>query len=466
MRFSFGSALVVSILIISAPIAAGKGGGYFPEYRIAETGSGVTLYTAECGEVPLVTLQVIINAGSVFDPPGMEGLSSLTAGMIMKRAGGLDDDRIYRRIESVGGEVSVRPGRDIVIIEGSFISGDLEAGMDLISRVLIFPEFPAGDLEKEKSRTLSGIGSRRYYDFVTDIFTEAVLPAGYAHPVSGYRETVERITIEDVREFHRKRYTPEGTALVITGRFERVEAVEMAGKYFGGWEAEGPGEEKASAGRGEKAFEAGVLIIDQPGVTQSEIRIGGPAPGRNTGDYYALTLGSKILGQGRTSRLYRKLREEKGLVYGIRTAAGYFRDAGYFGVFTYTGNDQVREVIDGVLSVLDRFGREGVGQSERTGAGRYFNGALHFMLDTGGDIADRISDIHIFGLDRDCFATFADSIDALSSERVRESVTRHFISGKRVIVVLTDYSATREQFDGLAPLRVIGRREAEGGISN
>jgi len=354
----------------------------------------------------------------------------------------------------------------VVVIESSFTSEDMEVGMDLLSRALIYPEFSAEDLEEEKSSTLSDIDSRRYYDLATDIFMEAVLPPGYSHPVYGYRETVENITAEDVREFQRKFYTPGRTTLVITGLFGRANAMELAGKYFGGWESGGSEEETESRRGTEAAFETGLLIIDQPGITQSEIRIGGPGPARGAVDYYALTLGSKILGHGRTSRLYRELREEKGLVYGISTAAGYFRDAGYFGVFTYTSNEQVREVIDGVLSVLGRFSEEGIGDGELTGAKRYFKGALPFMMETNGDIADRISDIDIFGLERDCFATFADSIDALSSERIRDSVIRHFLSGKRVIVVLTDYSVTREHFAGLEPLRVISRREAEGGISN
>ena len=466
MRFPFCAALAASISLILAPIGAGEGSEYFPEYRTAETANGMKVFTAESGEVPLVTLQLIIDAGSTLDPPGREGLSSLAAGMIMKGAGGLDEDQIYRRIESVGGEVSVKPGRDVVVMEGSFISEDLETGVDLLSRALIFPEFSDEDLEREKSSALSDIDSRRYYELATDIFMEAVLPPGYAHPVSGYRETVENINAEDVRDFQRKFYTPDRTTLVITGWFGRAEAVELARKYFGGWEGDGPGDEKMPYRGEQAALETALLIIDQPGITQSEIRIGGPGPGRGTGDYYALTLGNSILGQGRTSRLYRQLREEQGLVYGIRTAAGYFRDAGYFGVFTYTGNDNVREVIDAVLAVLDNFSGGEIGRSELEGAGMYFRGALPFLMETSGDIADRISDIDIFGLERESFAAFADSIDALSSQRVRESVNRHFLSGKRVIVVLTDYSATREQFAGLEPLRVISRREAEGGISN
>jgi len=466
VRYSFRAAMVASILLILVSIGAGEGAEYFPEYRTAETASGVTVYTAQSGEVPLVTLQVIIDAGSILDPPGREGLSSLAAGMIMKGAGGLDEDQIYRRIESVGGEVSVKPGRDVVVIEGSFISEDLETGIDLLSRAIVFTEFSDEDLEREKRRALSDIDARRYYELVTDIFMEAVLAPGYAHPVSGYRETVENISAEDVMDFQRKFYTPGRTTLVITGRFGRAEAVELARKYFGGWEGDVPGEKKMPDRGAEAEFETGLLIIDQPGITQSEIRIGGSGPGRGTGDYYALTLGNSILGQGRTSRLYRELREEKELVYGISTAAGYFRDAGYFGVFTYTGNDNVREVIDAVLAVLDNFSGGEIGRSELEGARMYFKGALPFLMETSGDIADRISDIDIFGLERDSFAAFADSIDALSSERVRESVNRHFLSGKRVIVVLTDYSATREQFAGLAPLRVITRREAEGGISN
>lgn len=88
MRFPFCAALAASISLILAPIGAGEGSEYFPEYRTAETANGMKVFTAESGEVPLVTLQLIIDAGSTLDPPGREGLSSLAAGMIMKGAGG------------------------------------------------------------------------------------------------------------------------------------------------------------------------------------------------------------------------------------------------------------------------------------------------------------------------------------------------------------------------------------------
>lgn len=455
---------LILCLLICLPAHGSAEGGYFPDYEIFETESGTAVYIAPTGEVPLVTLRVIVEAGSVLDPSGMEGLAGLTAGMLMKGAVGLNEDRILERLETVGGRLRVEPGRDAVIISGSFLAVDIETGIDLISRILLSPEFDPETLRREKRQAISEIGSRRYYSLATDIFLEAVLPGGYAHPGQGYRESVERITADDLREFYSDYYRPGRTALVVTGRADRAAVTALAERYFGGWKAEG--EPERSEIRGGRGFdpETEVLIIDQPGITQSEIRIGGSAPSRDTGDYYPLTLGNKILGRGRTSRLYRELRERKGLVYSIRSEAGYFRDAGYFGVYTYAVNDRVREVIDGVLSVLNRFEEGAVGEEEIAGARKYLTGALPFLMETSGDIAKRISDIHLYGLSPDYFDCFADSIKAVSPEKVRNSVSEHFLSGRRIIVVLTDYSRTRGQFSGLGRVEVISRRRAESGL--
>ncbi|MBD3179022.1 MAG: hypothetical protein GF417_05165 [Candidatus Latescibacteria bacterium] len=460
------AALIAFCLIPLFSAAAFAGEGYFPEYGSARIGNGLTVYTAPAGEVALVSLRLVIDAGSLYDPPGLEGISGLAASLLMEGVEGPGGNRIYQAAESLGGRIAVEKGRDVVVIEGSFMAEDIETGIELLSRIAISPRFTREQLEGERDYQASEIGSRRYYQLATDIFLEVSLPAGYSHPVSGYRETLEAITAEDIMEFYRKYYRPGRSALVITGSMESSSALELAREYFGEWNAGGAGREEPGAGGADPGPAERVLIIDQPGITQSEIRIGGAGPGRGTADYYPLTLGNKILGQGRTSRLYRTLRDDEGLVYAVRTAAGYFRDAGYFGVYTYCGNDRVRRVIDEVVSVLDSFVGQPVGEAELSGAKNFFRGALPLLMETSGQIADRIVDIHNFGLSAKSFSHFADSIDVLSANRVQDSVTRHFLSGSRVIVVLTDYSETREQFAGLGPLEVLTRREAEGGLRN
>jgi len=166
-----------------------------------------------------------------------------------------------------------------------------------------------------------------------------------------------------------------------------------------------------------------------------------------------------MLGGGFTSRLMNEIRVNRGLSYGVRSIMSKNLRGGYFGVFTYTKNQSLRETIDVALAELGKMSSAEASAEELEGTERYISGLFPFDIETNADIAQWLVTLEFFDLGKGFVESYRTSIDGVTAADVRRVAGKYFHDGDNLIVVLTNYAETASQLQGLGEVRVIEAEE-------
>jgi zinc protease len=273
-----------------------------------------------------------------------------------------------------------------------------------------------------------------------------------AHPPIGWAGSVGALTRDDVVAFHRDFVTPERAILAVVGDVDAKKTLAALEKAFADW--------KRSASPPEEANETlrigprEILVVDKPGVTQTQIRLAGPGLRRDHPDYYAVAVANTILGGGFTSRLVDEIRVSQGLTYSIGSRFTMYRDSGTFSIRTFTKNETIRKTIDEVLRVVDALREEGPKEEELAKAKSYLTGLFPQGLQALGALAGQITDIEFYGLDPKYVETYASRIDAVTLEDCRRALKTYFSTKDLRLLLVTEADVGRPAVDGLGAVTV------------
>ncbi len=420
--------------------------------------NGLRVFIVETREVPMVTVRFHVPAGSAFDPRGKEGLAELTATMLMRGAGGIGSEEMAEMIESVGGSLETGTGPDETHIAGDFMARDLPLALDLLAKVVMTPDFPAEEFEREKGIVVSDlIGEKEDpYGIATKVFVKELLgDHPYADPVKGYIDSVEKISLQDVAAFHKDNFAPGGCILAIVGDIDAGNALKEVKKRFGAWSGGRKAAGEIAAVEPKTIPGRRIVVIDKPDATQSMIRIGNIGTDRKTPDYFPLEVANSMLGGGFTSRLMDEIRVNRGLSYGVRSVMNKNLKGGYFGVFTFTKNQTLRETIDVALAELGKIRNAEATGEELEGTERYISGLFPFDIETNADIAQWMVTLEFYGLGKGFVENYRSGIDNVTSADVQRVAEKYFHDSDNLIVVLTNYAETASQLEGLGAVKVI-----------
>jgi zinc protease len=411
----------------------------------------------ETREVPLVTVRLLLPVGSAHDIPGKEGIANLTARMLLKGADGRTAEEIAEYVEGMGGTLEALSGRDFSLVQADFMSRDLGSALEVMADVILRPDFPEAEHEREKSIVQAEIQADREspYYFTTTRFVEALVgDHPYAHPVEGSEKSIGALTRGDLEAFHKDSYSPRGAILAIAGNIDRKKTMKLVKSEFGAWTGSDIGrtlpklEERRFPGRR-------VIIIDKPDATQSQIRIGNIGVGRDTPHYFQLNVANNILGGGFTSRLMKEIRVVRGLSYGARSILRQYSAGGLFYVVTYTKNESLREAIDVALDELGKIRDITVDEEELGSNIRYISGLFPFRIETNDHLVYWLTDLAFYGLDADFVEEYRERIGNVTSSEVQEVARKHFHVDDCMIMLLTNYEEVKGQLEGLGEIEVI-----------
>jgi zinc protease len=457
------SIIIALALLWGASVHADTKDIKLPPYKEHKLDNGLRVFIVRTDEVPLVTMRLLLPAGSSLEKEGKDGVANLTADLLIKGAAGRGAEEISETIEGVGGELEAYAGRDVTVIAGSFLSRDFDLGLKFLADLTIRPDFPEEEFGREKEILLAQLVSVKEnpYAVANREFVKQLLgDHPYADPVNGYRSTVEKLTRDDIVRFHDEHYRPGGSVLAVVGDVKEKETLKKIEKAMGKWKA-GDGA-PATYDKLEPSVQSGrrVVVINKPDVTQSQIRIGNIAVGLiavglKTPDYFELAVANSVLGGGFTSRLMDEIRVNRGLSYGARSSLAKYHHGGYFGVYTYTKNGTLRETIDVALEQVDLMRDEMVGDEELEGVRRYISGLFPFDLETNDDLAGWLTVIAYYDLGTDLVEKYRSRIGEVNSSDVQRVARKHFHSDDNLILVLTNYEETKDQLEGLGTIELI-----------
>ena len=399
------------------------------------TDNGSNVLFVESHQLPMLDLQVIFDAGSARDGE-LSGVALLTNNLLAEGAAGKNVDEISQAFESLGAIYSNDAGYDSASVGLRSLSdpSKLDKAVANLIDVMSQPDFPAAAFEREQKRTLLGIQAKKQSP--SAIANEAFFAAlyqdhPYAKPNEGTNESVQAITPSDLKQFHQRHYVADGAVIAMVGDITRQQAESIANKLSGSLEKK---QAKPDIPPVEDLEQPITRFIEHPS-GQMHILIGQPGVKRGDPDYFSLYVGNHILGgSGMVSRLFKEIREKRGLTYSVYSYFSPMREAGPFMAGLPTRADQADEAIALLRDNIQRFIDEGPSEEELIASKKNITGGFPLRIDSNSKILGYISVIGFYDLPLDYLNTFNQNIEAVTVEQIKDAFKRRLNPDKFVTV--------------------------------
>ncbi|MDO8878001.1 MAG: pitrilysin family protein [Pseudolabrys sp.] len=397
--------------------------------------AGIEAWLVRDQAVPLVALNYSFHGGSSQDAADKTGTANFAADLLDEGAGDLDAKTFHERLENRAIELSFRVGRDEFHGSLRALSEHRDEAFDLLRLALTAPRFDAEAVERVRRQVIAGlqrdttnpntIASRRWW--------ETAFPGHpYGRESRGTLESMPTITADDLRGYVRRVFARNELTISIVGDIDAKTAGELIDRAFAKLPAKNDIKPVAEA----KPSGLGRRIVVNLDVPQAVVTFGGQGLARNDPDFMAGYIVNHILGGGSfSSRLYKEVREKRGLAYGVSDSLVWFKRASVVLGGTATRSDRTGEALAIIEAETKRMADEGPTADELAAAKSYLKGAYALSLDTSSKIAAQLTQIQLDRLGIDYMQRRSAMIDAVTIEDARRVAKRLFGGGMLVTVV-------------------------------
>lgn len=423
--------LLLLSLLIATPVSAAS-----PPVVRQTLSNGVRVQVSQQPTVPMVIVDVLVDAGSRLDPPGKAGLANLTADLLTEGAGKRTAEQIHEAADFIGASLSSQAGEDLAFANVKVVRKDLDQGLDLLFDCLLRPTFANAEVERRRTAILATIRAAEDNPGVLAdrAFDKQLFGASpYGHPVEGWPDTVKKLGRKDVLDFYRRYYTPERSIVTVVGDVKPAEVIAAIEKRLEGWKS---GAASAPEAPQPPPAAPSLLVIDKP-LTQANIILGHRGVSRDNPDWYALTVMNHILGGGAfSSRLFSTVRTKGGLAYSIASGYSATKEPGAFKITMQTKGASAQEALAKVREEIARMRDTPVTEQELSEAKQYLTGSFPMKFDSNAKIAGLLAQIEFFGLGNDYLDSYIDRIDAVTASDVQRVAQKYLTPDEFIVVVV------------------------------
>ena len=431
----------------------------FPAIRRRQLGNGLSIAAVERRGLPIVSLALVLPAGSAVDPPDRPGLASLAADMLDEGSGDRSALEIQEALSRIGTELDTEVGPDSAVLSLSLLDRFVPEALRLLADIAVRPRLGVSDLERVRTLRLNRIRQLRDVPGVNAevVFAREIFGAHpYGHLTIGTSAALGAMGQEDVAAFHRRHYVPGRGMLIAAGSLDVDTFARHAEEAFGDWPAP---DEDGSPGQADAPPQAvpatadparRLFVVDRPGAAQTELRVGHLGVPRRTPDFHALVLLNAILGGHFSSRLNLNLRERRGFTYGVRSVVDFRRAAGPFSVQTSVQTDATAEAVGVILGELRAITTDRPpGEDERGLSEATLTKGYPRNFETPGQVARGVAQMAIYDLPDDTFAVFGPRVRALTTADVARAAAQHLHPDRSIVVAVGDGSRIRAGLERL-----------------
>jgi zinc protease len=413
--------------------------------------AGIEAWLVREPSVPLIAMSFSFRGGASQDGAGKSGTAYMASSLLDEGAGPYDSRTFQERLDAKAIEINFNAGQDQLTGSLRTLSENKDEAFELLRLALAAPRFEAADVERIRGQILSIL--RRQSTDPDDIaykkwWAEAFPGHPYGRPTRGTAETVPAIAVDDLKGFVRDTFARDGLKVAIVGNVDAEEAARLVDKVFAGLPAAGrlaPVTDAVPQNLGRRVGET----VDVP---QSVVVVGGPGVARKDPDFMAAYIVNHILGGGSfSSRLYREVREVRGLAYSVYSTLLTLKHAALFMSATATRADRAADTLNVVDQEIRRLAAEGPTEDELAKAKSYLLGSYALNFDTSGKIANQLVGIQFEDLGIDYITRRRDLIEAVTLADAKRVAKRLLDSGMLVTVV------------GRAPVPAAATPAARGG---
>ena len=413
-----------------------------PEIETWTTKNGLKVLFVESSELPMVDLALTFNAGSARDA-NLPGLSILTHGLLDKGAGDLDADGVASKFEDVGAQfgATVDLDRSSATLRSLSDTNLLADALDTFITVVSKPTFSERDFKREKKQLLISLEDheQRPGEIVSRAFYASLYAEHpYAQPTHGNKTSVEKITLEDIRRFHKNHFVSSNAILAIVGNLDRQQAESVANDISQSL----PKGDKLNTVHKVQASKSSKEHIQFPS-QQAHVRIGQIGIERGNPDYFSLYVGNHILGGGGfTSRLVEEVRSKRGLSYSVYSYFIPLQQAGPFMLGLQTRADQAQQAIEVCNQVLNDYIESGPTQEELELSKKSIISGFPLRIDSNRDVLGYLSLIGYYDLPLSYLQDFTNKIEKVTLQDIKQAFRKHVSTKSFVTVVVGSEQAS------------------------
>ena len=406
---------------------------------------GAKAYLVQTKALPMLDIEISIDAGDRFDPTGKSGLASMTAELMNYGArsskGALSEAQIADEIADLGANFGISVGGERAVIRIRSLSRkDLrDRVVQLASAMLSAPTYDAKILEREKQRAITGL-------LEAETKPESVLERRFRKSVYGNYplsespsvKSVGSVSVSDLARFHQQFYRRDRIIVSIVGDVSPAEANEIVEVLLKNVPQSGaaiPALQQFERSPIEPLASRQIYIpFDSQ---QAHIAMGMTAITRSNPDYFPLIVGNYILGGGGfVSRLMSEVREKRGLAYSVFSYFAPGKDTGIFQAGLQTKGDQATLALEVMNSTIANFIANGATPSELQAAKANLVNGFPLRIDNNRKLLDNVSSIAWNNLPLDTLETWTTKVDAVTLEQVSAAFQKYLAMDRMKIVVL------------------------------
>jgi zinc protease len=408
-----------------------------PVRKVLDNGLAVIALRNPISETAHVT--ATIRAGSVVEPEGKYGVSTLTVRSLLEGAGTMTGEELNRNLEAGGTQLSTDVGYDYTTVDIDLLTKKFEDVMSLLGDTMMDPHFPDESIDRLKKEMWTEIREEEENEYIASMMAlrELIYPADhpYARRVLGKRETLDGITVDDVKRFHERHYNPVNVSIVVVGDIEPDVSIRAIENVFGGWE--GPTEpvpyDLPPTDRQDKSR---VKVVSMEEKTQVSLVLGHLGIRRDNPDYVPIQIMNNILGDiGIGGRLGRRVREEMGNAYFIFSSFSGGAGQSPFFIMAGIAPDAVEETRDAILKEVKRMSEKGLTQEEFTISKQNLIGSLALDLEENQGIAEILAEMEFHSLGLDYLESYPQAISSTSIDQVQR-VAAEYLDSKHYSLAL------------------------------
>jgi predicted Zn-dependent peptidase len=331
--------------------------------------NGLTILTEHMPGLRSVTAGIWVRRGSRHESPELNGICHFIEHAVFKGTERRSAHDIAIESDRLGGHLDAYTTHELTGFTIKVADKGLPLAFDLLSDMLAHPRFDATDLEREQKVILEEIKMVEDTpdELLSELFNAAYFPAHpLGRPIEGTAETVPTFDRATTGAFHASEFSPRNLVIAAAGNVEHARLVEFAERAFtnGSLGAQDGGPTTFKANMSAPTTAAPILIEQKEELEQAHLIIAVPWPSSRSDDRYPATMLASVLGGGTSSRLWQRIREERGLAYSVGAGISTFSDIGVFSVYAGTSPGQLDEVLDISLAELRRIVNEPVAEAE------------------------------------------------------------------------------------------------------
>lgn len=424
-----------------------------PVFWKASLTNGIKVYGIQNKELPLVYMSVTIEGGALQDKVALPGVANMVANVLPQGTKNKTPEELEEEIELLGSSIQVSAGREEITMEGNMLSRNFEKTVSLMKEILLEPRWDSSEFALALSRNKNAIIQAEAQP--TNIASSAFYRLVYGndnilgYSTRGTRESIDWISIKDLKAYYAKSFLPSLTSIHIAGNVSQEQVMAALETLSREWKGDIVQSDILKVPDPVIPEESVIFFADMPGSFQSVIYAGYPAIKRSDPDFIKAYFINYRLGGAFTSILNQILREQKGFTYGASSSFREMKSTAPFVAATSVRSDATLESVKIIREEMEKY-RNGISEEDLQFVKNYLTRSNALRFETNDALAGMLATMSKYGLSDDYIKQEEAIIRNMTSEEANATIQKYIVPDRMYYVVVGDAASQ------MKPLEKIG----------